>query len=283
MTANINDTDDFDKLLDDFISKQLSDIEDTEEEKKELKQENKPLPDEQQPENETIKNLFKEERQLYDAYCNFCNAVEETSKAAQIPTPQFNFSAEQLYPRFRPSRTKELNQDIITGWEALVTAQPIRLASLPSNASDEQMLSFAEKTTDTNLQNALISYVEVLIEVDGCEIAYNLRKAKAKKRKIEKEIYEEHVRRKEKMQKFIETIRAKDFPIDAERLVTNFFKTVRKDPEGAKQILENNPATFAPIQVEKIKPRFFGMIKAKPEDGFRINKEIGKFLKNLKV
>lgn len=283
MTLNSNDSNDFDKLLDDFISKQLSDIEDNEEEKKELVQENKPISIAQQPEDEAAKNLFSEERQLYNAYCNFRYAVEETSKSAQIPVPSFTFCAEHLYPRFRPSRTQELNQDIFNGWEALITAQPIRLASLPSNASDEQILSFAEKTTDANLQNALISYVEVLIEVDGCEIAYNLRKAKAKKRKIEKEIYEEHIRRKEKMQKFIEAIRAKEFPIDAERLVTNFFKTVRKDPDSAQQILENNPATFAPIQIEKIKPRFFGMIKAKPEDGFRINKEIGKFLKNLKV
>ena len=85
------------------------------------------------------------------------------------------------------------------------------------------------------------------------------------------------------MQKFIEAIKAKNFPIDAERLVNNFFKSVRKDPEGAQKILETNPATYAPIQVEKIPPRFFGMIKPKPEDGIRINKEIGKFLKNLKA
>ena len=140
-----------------------------------------------------------------------------------------------------------------------------------------------EKTTDKNLQNALISYVEILIELDGCEIAYNMRKAKAKKRKIEKQIYEEHQRHKEKMQKVIEAIQTEKLPIDAERLVNNYFKTSRKDPDGAQKILEENPATYAPIQIEKIPPRFFGMIKPKPEDGIKANKEIGKFLKNLKV
>ncbi len=162
-------------------------------------------------------------------------------------------------------------------------AQPVTRSALPPNASDEQILNFAEKTTDENLQSALISYVEILIELDGCEIAYNMRKAKAEKRKIEKEIFEEHQRRKERMKKYIEAIEAKQFPIDAERLVNNFFKSVRKDPEGAQKILETNPATFAPIQVEKIPPRLFGLIKPKPEDGIRVNKEIGKFLKNLKV
>lgn len=283
MSADINDSDDFDKLLDDFISKQLSNIEDMEEERKELQKEDKPQNINKLPEDEGINQLFPEERQLYNAYCNFRYAVEETTKSAQTETPVFLFTAQQLYPRFRPSRIQDLNLDIFKGWEALVIAQPIRLASLPQNASDEQILNFAEKTTDENLQNALISYVEILIELDGCEIAYNLRKAKAKKRKIEKEIYEEHQRRKEKMQKFIAEIRKQDFPIDAERLVNNFFKTVRKDPVGAQQILENNPATFAPIQIEKLKPRFFGMIKPKPEDGIKINKEIGKFLKNLKA
>ena len=100
---------------------------------------------------------------------------------------------------------------------------------------------------------------------------------------VEKAIYEEHKRRQERMKAYIEAIKKQDFPIDAERLVTNYFKTAKKDPDGAQKMLENNPATFAPIQIDKLKPRFFGMIKPKPEDGIRVNKEIGKFLKDLKA
>ena len=130
---------------------------------------------------------------------------------------------------------------------------------------------------------SLISYVESLIEIEGCEIAYNMRKAKAEKRKIERRIYEEHQQRIETMKRYFKAIEEQHFPINAERLVTNYFKTARHDPEGAKKMLENNPATFAPIEVNKIPPRFFGMIKPKPEDGIRINKEIGRFLKNLRA
>ncbi len=275
--------DEFDRLLDDFISKQLSDAEDNVEEIEELKTAKKPLPKYPEEEEETISNLYPEERQLYNAYHNFRIAVTNVAAAADIPAPEFAFKAARLYPRFRPGRTQDLNQDIFKSWETLVLAQPVRLSSLPQNPSDEQILNFAEKTTNQDLQNALISYVEILIELDGCEIAYNLRKAKAEKRKIEKQIYEEHQRHKERMKKYIEAINEQHFPIDAERLVNNFFKTMRKDPESAQKILETNPATYAPIEVEKIPPRFFGLIKAKPEDGIRVNKEIGKFLKNLKV
>lgn len=275
--------DEFDRLLDDFISKQLSDAEDTVEELEELKSAQKPLPQYPEDEEETINNLYPEERQLYNAYHNFRIGVINVAAKAELPIPEFEFKAERLYPRFRPGKIQTLNQDIFKSWETLVIAQPVRLSSLPENPSDEQILNFAEKTTDENLQNALISYVEILIELDSCEIAYNLRKAKAQKRKIEKQIYEERQRHQERMKEYIAAIKEQNFPIDAERLVTNFFKTMRKDPDSAQKILETNPATYAPIEIEKIPPRFFGMIKAKPEDGIRVNKEIGKFLKNLKV
>ena len=283
MPTSPDDQDEFDRLLDEFINNQLEEAADNQLDILENTKAQKPLREQIEEEEEAVSHLYQEERQLYDAYHNFRNAVTAVAQKAELEVPVFQFTAGQLYPRFRPNRTQKLNQDIFNGWKLLAMAQPIRLSSLPVNASDEQILSFAEKTTDENLQNALISYVEILIELDGCEIAYNVRKAKAEKRKIEREIFEEQQRRREKMQKFIDAIREKKFPIDAERLVSNFFKTARKDPEGAQKILETNPATFAPIQVDKIPARFFGMIKPKPEDGIRVNKEIGKFLKNLKV
>ena len=144
-------------------------------------------------------------------------------------------------------------------------------------------MSFAEKTTDKHLQLALISYVETLIEIEACEIAYNLRRVRYEKHKIEKKIFEEQQNRRDRMRNYIKAIREKNFPVDAEMLVNNFFKTFRKDPKGAQKMLENNPATFAPIQIDKIPSRFFGMIKPKPEDGKKVNKKLGKFLKELKA
>ncbi len=282
-TNNNSNESDFDKLLDDFINNQIQEANDTQEELLEAAKNQKPLTISLSDDEEIVKNLYQEERRLYDAFTNFINAVSELAQKANLNMPEFSFSAQEIYPRFRPSSGRIASKDIVNCWELMLQAQPVRLSGLPQGATDEQILDFAEKTTENSLQMALISYVEILIEMESCEIAYNLRKAKAKKRKIERRIYEEHQRQIETKRRYIEEIKKKKFPIDAERLVNNYFKTAKKDPEGAKKILENNPATFAPIEVDKLKPRFFGMIKPKPEDGIRINKEIGNFLKNLKA
>lgn len=276
--------DEFDRLLDDFIQEQSENLKDTEIETLEALKNNKPLSGEIRNEEEALNNLYDEERQLYEAYRNFTSAILSMAEQnPEIEAPNFTFEAKLLYPRFRPSRGKIMNADIVSGWEFLLTAQATRLASLSAQASDEELLNFAEKCTDENLQLAIISYVEILIEMEGCEINYYMRKAKHDKKKIERQIYMDHLARQEKIKKYIDAIRKKDFPVDAEKLVNNYFKTSKKDPDGARKILETNPATYAPIQVDKLKPRFFGMIKPKPEDGIRINRELGDFFKNLKI
>jgi hypothetical protein len=87
----------------------------------------------------------------------------------------------------------------------------------------------------------------------------------------------------DRAKKYIDAIKKKEFPIDAERLVNNYFRLSNKDPEGSFKALVNNPATYAPIDFSKIKARFFGLIKVKPQDGIRINRKIGDFLKKLKA
>ena len=119
--------------------------------------------------------------------------------------------------------------------------------------------------------------------MEGCEIALEERRLKAKRRKIEREIYEEHQRRVERKQRYVEAIQKKKLPIDAERLVNNYFRTAQKDPDGAYNVLINNPAVYAPIDTSKLKPRFFGLIKPTPQDGIRVNRELGQFLKKLKA
>ncbi len=294
MADNPLSSDDFDKLLDDFIAAQLQDTEDqlaelddSDTSSNTTSTEDAPslvsLIDQASDENRQFSQLAAEEKKLYTSFCNFINAVRRCAEERQISFPDISFDISELLPRFRPSRTQNLGQDILNGWEVLISAQASALSSLPANPTDEQILNFAEKTTDKNLQEALLSYVETLIELDSCEIAYNMRKIKYERHKIEKKLFEEQQKRHEKMHRYIDAIRAKRFPVDAERLVTNFFKTVRKDPDGAAKMLENNPATFAPIQVDKIPARFFGLIKPKPEDGIKVNKKLGKFLKHLKA
>ncbi|MBP5698828.1 MAG: hypothetical protein J6W96_04820, partial [Alphaproteobacteria bacterium] len=87
----------------------------------------------------------------------------------------------------------------------------------------------------------------------------------------------------ERKKLFIKKLKEKNFPIDVDRLINNYFRVAQKDPDGSFEALTKNPATFSPIQVEKIPPKFFGLIKVTPEDGIKANQKIGKFIKNLKV
>lgn len=294
----------FDRLLNEFISQELSDVDiDVKiEEKKEAAQAPKkpaavlkPSQDSKDAPASTaaaapVKTkptpqvyLYEEEKALFTAYKNFISAIELMSKQHSLKTPAFQITAEYLQPRYKPTVSKFFIEDTLKGWDIMLAAHKDSLLNLQPNASDDDLLNFAEKATDETLQLAVISYVEILIEMEGCEIAYEDRRVRAKKRMIERKIIEEHEARQAKIKKYIQLIEEQKFPINSERLVINYFKNARKDPVGAHTILINNPATYAPIEINKIPSRFFGLIKTKPEDGIRFNKIIGNFLKKLKA
>lgn len=279
-----DDTDDeeFEKLLKEFISSEITE-DDTDtivNDFQEAQSQPAPSVDVSAP---VKTNLCEEENNLFQAHRNFSTAICKIAEATHIPAPTFKVTEEMLYPRYKPYLGEKFAYDTLVGWDVMIKAYPTRIMNINPAAKDEELLDYAEKTTDENLQMAIISYVEVLIELESCEIAYEKRRLKAKRKKIEREIIEEHQKRIDKMNQYIKAIEEKQFPINAEKLIHNYFKTSKNDADGAFQVLTNNPATFAPIDVSKIKDRFFGMIKAKPEDGIRINKELGNFLKNLKV
>lgn len=285
-----DEDDEFERLLNQFINSELEDIETGLEEVVAA-----PAPETSVQEtssqgiaqntapanNEPV--LKEGEKALFEAYKNFTNSIIMMAGMKELDIPDFKLKASQLSPHYRPAIGVKIADDTLKGWDIMIKAQPNRLLSIQPNASDEELLDFAEKTTDEILQLAIISYVEILIEIEGCEITYEEKRLKAQRRKIEREIYEEHQRRIERKKAYIEAIEKKKFPIDATRLVTNYFKTAQKDPDGAYQVLVNNPAIYAPIDNSKIKPRLFGLIKVTPQDGIRVNREIGDFLKKVKA
>lgn len=284
----IAEDDEFERLLNQFINSELEGI-DTgiEEPSAQPEQTSAPTTSAPQKQNSAPKNkgpeLDTNEKALFDAYKNFSNSIVMMASMNELPTPDFRLDTSLLIPHYKYKTGSLIASEAINGWEIMLQRHPEELQGLSPDASDEELLDFAERCEDELLQLAIISYVEILIEMEGCEIAIEERRLKAQRRKIEKEIYEEHQRRLERKQRYIEAIRKKDFPIDAERLVTNYFRTAQKDPDGAYQVLINNPAVYAPIDNSRIKPRFFGLIKPTPQDGIRVNREIGDFLKKLKV
>lgn len=309
----INDND-FEKLLDNFINAQ---IDDNNENKQQINQNTSEGNDEDDvmqlsPKGEEINNQITEndldkelisslsdakndidndnevtlgtdESELAQAFINFYNSVNKLSTLRLGEEFITKFYLDDLYPNYKPSLSEKITNDLASGWVLLVKMFPEQIGSFPITSTDEEFLNFAEKISNQDLQLAIISYVEILIDMESCELSYKLKLAKYQEKFVKRMMYEEYLARKERQKKFTEAVKAQNFPIDAERLISNYFRVAQKDVDGAFKALTTNPAIFAPIDFGKIKPRFFGLIKVSPKDGIRINIEIGNFLKKLKV
>ncbi len=232
---------------------------------------------------ESAPELGSEESELAQAFINYKTSVDKLAKAHLNDRFFTEFVIDYLYPNYKPSVGELLTDDLVKGWLILSKIFPKEIGSFPTSSTDEEFLNFAETLKDQDLQLAVISYVEILIDMESCELTYQAKLAQYQEKHIKRIMYEEYLARKERQRKFTEAVKKKNFPIDAERLITNYFRVAQKDVDGAFKALTTNPAIFAPIDFSKIKPRFFGLIKVSPKDGIRLNSEIGNFMKKLKV
>lgn len=242
-----------------------------------------PQPEDEDTDNNNPNELKPEEQELARAITNFQDAITAIASKKNYKVPQTDYEEKMLLPNYKPSIGKKIAQYLLDSWNILNKYAPQDMKKLSPNATDEDYLSFAENLTDTYMQLAIISYVEILMNMEICENSYQQKKEEMQKRRIRRELYEEYMDLQERKQTFIEKIMEKNFPIDAKNLINNYFRVAQKDAEGSFEALTKNPATFSPIQVEKISPKFFGLIKVTPEDGIKANQKIGKFIKNLKV
>lgn len=290
----------FERMLNDFISSELSDVEELQQAVEEA-EENLPAPPIMQTQTAPVPSpaakeipettfkasdiilLNEHENALFRAYSNYMYAIDTLAEEHKKKTLPKNVRETDLAPHFKKKAGKKVSNDILSGWDILIALFPDLMHKVRPDSTDDELLDFAESLTDENLQLAIISYVETLIELEGCEIDYEARRLKHERRKLEKEIYEEHQARLNRIKKYTQAIQDKKFPVDAEKLVNNYFRLSNKDPEGSFKALVNNPATFAPIDFSKIKARFFGLLKVTPQDGIRINQKLGAFLRKLKA
>ena len=229
------------------------------------------------------KELKQEEAELARAVLNFKDGIYAISAKKKLKNPKTDYNDDMLKPNYKPSIGKKIANFLIEGWDVLNNYDPENMKRLKKDANDEQFLDFASSLNDTDMQLVVISYVEILINLEICETKYEQMKEIIQKNKIKKELYEEYQMLQEKRLKFIEKVKSQKFPIDADKLINNYFKAAQKDPKGAFEALTKNPAMFTPIQFDKMKAKFFGLIKITPEDGIKMNRKIGEFIKKLKV
>ncbi len=232
---------------------------------------------------EEMPQLKAEEQELARAVINFQDGVTALADKKNLKMPITDYNLNMLYPNYKPSIGQKIAKYLISCWDVINRYDPENMKKLPKNAGDEEYLNFAESLTDTDLQLSIISYIEILINMEICEVNYRQKKEILQKNRIKKELYEEYMSLQERKALFIKKLKEKNFPINVEKLIGNYFKAAQKDAEGAFKALTKNPAMFSPIEFEKIHPKFFGLIKVTPEDGIKANQKIGEFIKKLKV
>ncbi|MBO5037904.1 MAG: hypothetical protein J6C85_00395 [Alphaproteobacteria bacterium] len=227
--------------------------------------------------------MHSEEQELARAVTNFQDGVYALADKKNLKMPQTDYTNEMLIPNYKPSVGKKIAQYLLACWDLINKYDPENMSRLSPEANDEEYLTFAESLSDTDMQLSIISYVEILINMEICEVQYEQKRELALKNRIKKELYEEYMELQERKNTFKQKLKEKNFPIDTDKLIDNYFRAAQKDAEGAFQALTKNPAMFSPIQFEKMHPRFFGLIKVTPEDGIKANQKIGEFIKKLKV
>ena len=176
-----DDKDDFSALLDNFIKSELANIEEEKENTRILLEEPQPEPLPQNASDEQVANsLNLSEQKLYTAYRNFVESIEAITKEQQLSAPTFHIKAQVLYPKYTPGLGNLITIDVLQGWDLMFEAFPNDITKIKPNASDEELLDFAEQHSNENLQMAVVSYVEILFEIEGCEIAYEKRLLESK-------------------------------------------------------------------------------------------------------
>jgi len=235
------------------------------------------------PNEEAESGLKSEEQELARAISNFKDGVTVMANSKSLKMPTTDYEESMLSPNYKPSIGKKIAQYLLDCWDIINKYDPEDMKRLSPNASDEEYLSFAENLSDTYMQLAIISYVEILINLEICEVSYEQKKEAMMKNRIKRELYEEYMELQERKNMFIKKLKEKNFPIDVDKLMNNYFRAAQKDAIGAFDALTKNPAMFSRIEVEKLHPRFFGLIKVTPEDGIKANQKIGSFIKKLKV
>lgn len=140
-----------------------------------------------------------------------------------------------------------------------------------------------DQETLSPAQQLIIAYLTVMVDMQIIQEKLRLKDMKRENQKIADDIRQIDADERAVMAAFVAAIERKHFPVNAKKLIKNYFTLSKKDPEKAYKTLTTNPLFFSPILMEKMPKKFFGLVKPNAKDAMAVNKRLGAFLKNLKV
>ena len=170
-------------------------------------------PENIQADDTAANRLKQEEQELARAVANFQDGIVAMADKKNLKVPGTDYKEDMLYPNYKPSIGKKIAQYLLACWDIMNKYDPENMKRLSKDAGDEEYLAFAETLNDTDMQLAIISYVEILINLEICEVSYEQKKEILQKNRIKRELYEEYMELQERKALFIKKLKEKDFRI----------------------------------------------------------------------
>lgn len=148
---------------------------------------------------------------------------------------------------------------------------------------DDEVRRAQDQDVLTSAQQVVLAFLMILADMKMVQQNLELHEITKEQQNIVDDIQEMEADEKAMKRDFIVAIQRKGFPVNATKLINNYFTLAKKEPEKAYQTLITNPLYFSPIQMEKMPKKFFGLIPAGPKEARAVNKRLATFLKHLKV
>ena len=190
----------------------------------------------------------------------------------------------QLRSEAKEGMMDDILDDLTAILPLIPEMQRILNTDAPLDDLIEEEIAYMEDSEDSSVgEQLVVSYLLVMADME-----IMMRKAQSRRMREERENLIEEIQDNEneelEIQKaFVNALKKENFPVDAEKLIKNYFNFARKEPEKAYQLLTTNPLFFAPVQTEKLPKKFFGLVKAGPKEASAVNKRLASFLKKVKI
>lgn len=190
---------------------------------------------------------------------------------------------------------KELIEEIDENFFDAILSDLIELAPfitgmkrvVSTNAPLEQLvqteLDRLENKEMTTADQIILAYLSLLVDMSKVSAKMKMREVDDEISDIVEDIEDIDEEEKDIKERIVAAIERKHFPVDAKKLVNNYFNLARKDSDKAYETLITNPLFFSPIQLERMPKKFFGLVKPSPKDAMEVNKQLAAFLKKLKI
>ena len=160
-----------------------------------------------------------------------------------------------------------------------------KVASYLMGVSDIQKISFTEQVKIVKnaykeqpfWQTLLFDYLNLTLDVEEARLKEEGEDLYDELESAMYQLQEKQNRQEEIIDCYAQKIKDKKFHVDAQNLIRNYLKMLKKDKDEAWKVLTTNPAFFSPIITHEGEKQTLSPAKAIEE-----NKRLAAFLKGLK-